>query len=385
MEEIYKKLEKKHPSEFSSKVFKTNVIDIKETKKDKIEFTIEVSFNAHTKTPDIENNAKYEVKLYYAGELKKKLESPEINGKKDKNATKVPVYIVKKAGKFKNSTVEAKDILTSESEYMNNLASDAIVAWYKELPQNLDAQYEYYVNNIISFPSVSGMGVKLQQNGKTFTAIGNPIEIIYKPIIPEESKHLYTKPSGTINITPSFTIVFNDDLTSIKDFDIKYTHSTPRVETDSAKVAHYEAARSAMNDFSNTLSEYVNDNDNNTEIREALVAMFVDSKNDEVAVSHRNKYDNKEKIDHRKAEKYLQRLKGNNLTFGIPAFIDGDNQELGLNYDPNLNTVMFEVNQFYDGKNYKDETRKIVVLKQQDNGSYLIEKIIVVPESTILK
>ena len=120
--------------------------------------------------------------------------------------------------------------------------------------------------------------------------------------------------------------------------------------------------------------------------------MFVDSENDEVAVSHRSKFNNKERINQRKADKYLQLLSGNNLTFETVEYMDSnktallnaEHPELCLSYDPNLYTVMFDVIQKYDGNSYKDKTRKIIVMKKQDDNSYLIEAVIVVPNSTTI-
>lgn len=375
--EIYKKLIKKYKGNVSFTYKKLNVGSKKneQVNGNKIIYTIPVSFEVYAETPDNVSNAKYKVTLNYKVALKKD--------------TKKGCYEVDKPA-FENSDVKATAFFDSENAYMKQKVSEKISAWYNGIPANLDTKYNRYVNNNKGIKPVNGNDIKLNQNGKVFTAIGKPIEIDFVPEIDPSSLHLYTDPTATISITPSFTIVFSDDLKTIVSENIvtSYKDEIKKATTDSDKVCRYESACNAMTEFSNALSKYVTDN--SKENREKVMVMFTDSKKDDVAVSHRSKHNNKESIDQRKVDKYLQRLKGNSLIFKTFEYIDSDksnqlNEEypqLGVSYDSNLYTVMFDVIQQYDGNNYKDSTRKVVFMKRQDDNSYLIEKIVVVPNST---
>ena len=48
-----------------------------------------------------------------------------------------------------------------------------------------------------------------------------------------------------------------------------------------------------------------------------------------------------------------------------------------------LNTMMYLINQRYEGQNYKDDTQKIIFVKYNE-GKYQIQKVVVVPNSTKL-
>ncbi len=392
LKEVFKKLKSSYQSDLVFSNLRTGKTVIENTDKEVI-YTIPVTFDAHTITPSIANNAKYVVTLNYTGKLKKKKGYPTVDGKIEKKADKIIVgYELNKKAVFENSVVVATGLFDSEAAYMKQKAIEKINSWYSGLPANLDAKYEGYVNNNKGIKPVSGNGIKLNQQGKTFTATGNPIEIDFVPEIDSELQHLYTDPIASISITPSFEVVYGDDLKTIVSENIVtgYVDEIKEATTDSEKVSRYESAQSVMDNFSGALSKYVADC--NEENRENVKSLFIDSKNDEVAVSHRSKYNNKERIDLRKIDKYLQCLNGNNLTFESIEFIDlhKSNQlneeypELGISYDQNLYTIMFDVIQRYDSNNYKDNTRKIVIMNKQNDDVYKIKKIVVVPNSTTI-
>lgn len=383
LKEVFGKLNHKtvRPSEFTYNNLKVGKVDT-EDKGDKITYTFPISFEAQTITPAIGNKAKFKVVLNYEGSLKKK---------KDKTK-KVVGYGIKEKAKYVNSSVTAKSIFDSETAYMRREVAKKIAAWYEDIPSNLKGEYSAYITNNKGIEKPTKVNdIDIKQNGKNFTATGKPIEIKYVPEIDESSLYLYTDPIATISITPSFNFEFGDDLSAIVSQDVVTTHKIYEAKTDAEKVQHYEAAHKAITDFSNSLSEYVADN--SMEGRENIMKMFTNSKNDKVYVSHRSKFNNKESINHRKANQYLKLLSGKNLTFDSIEFVDSnktsllnaENPELKLSYDPNLDTIMFDAIQSYDGNNYKDKTRKIIVMKRQDDNSYLIDSIIVVPNSTILE
>ncbi len=364
------------PSDFTFTNIRIGKAEVEDAGKNEFLYTIPVSFDAVTTTPAIENNAKYVVTFYFEGKFKKDSKG----------------YTTSKKVEFKSSTVTATDLFDSESAYMKQKAADRIAEWYTGLPANLDNKYARYSKNNKGIRTVDGRNIAIKQNGRTFTATGKPIEIDFVPEIDESYLYLYTDPTATIAITPSFSITFGDDLKTIVSENIVngYTDGIKEAVTDPEKTSRYESARIAVGNFSNALSGYVAEN--NKVNRENVTAMFADSKNDEVAVSHRSAFNNKESINLRKADNYLQLLRGNNLNFKSTEYIDSNKTarlnaeypELGLSYDPNLYTVMFDVIQQYEGNNYSDKTRKIVVMKKNDNGSYLIERIIVVPNSTTI-
>lgn len=393
LKEIFNKLKDKavRPSDFTFTNLKVGQAETEDLGNE-VSYTFPISFEAQTLTPAIGNKAKYIVTFNYKGSLKKKKENPIVNGKKDKKAEKIVVgYEINKKAEFENSSVNVKSIFDSESAYMKQKVAEKIAAWYKDVPSNLDAKYSKYITKNKGVKPVDGNDIELKQNGKIFTAIGRPVEIDFVPEIDESSLYLYTDPIATISITPSFNIEFGDDLTTIVSQNVVTKDKIKEATTDNEKVQYYEAARKTINDFRNSLSEYVADN--SKERREKIMVMFTDSKNDEVAVSHRSKFNNKEIINQRKADKYLNLLSGKNLSFETIDYIDSnkasllnaEHPELNLSYDPNLYTIMFDVIQRYDGNNYKDKTRKIIVMKKQDNNSYLIEKVMVIPNSTTIE
>lgn len=392
LKEIFNKLKDKaiRPSDFTFTNLKVGQAETEDLGNE-VSYTFSISFEAQTQTPTIGNKAKYVVAFNYKGSLKKKKENPTVNGKKDKKAEKIVVgYEINKKAEFENSSVSVKSIFDSESAYMKQKVAERIAAWYNDIPSNLDAKYSKYITGNKGIKPVNVNGIEIKQNGKNFTATGKSVEIDYVPEIDESSLYLYTDPIATISITPSFNIEFGDDLATIVSQNVVTKDNIKEATTDSEKVQHYETARKALNDFSNSLSEYVADN--KKEGREKIMIMFTDAKNDEVAVSHRSKFNNKENINQRKADQYLKLLSGKNLTFESIDYIDSSKAsllnveypELNLSYDPNLYTIMFDVIQIYDGNNYKDKTRKIIVMKNQDDNTYQIDKILVVPNSTII-
>lgn len=394
LKEIFKKLKDKairRPSVFTFTHLKVGQAKTEDLGNE-VSYTFPISFEAQTLTPAIGNKAKYVVAFNYKGSLKKKKENPTVNGKKDKKAEKIVVgYEINKKAEFENSSVTAKSIFDSESAYMKQKVAEKIAAWYKDIPSNLDARYSKYITSNKGIKPVNVTGIEIKQKGKKFTATGKPVEIKYVPEIDESSIYLYTNPIATISITPSFNIEFGDDLATIVSQNVVTEDKINEAITDEKKVALYNSAREAITDFSNSLSEYVAYDSKDG--REKIKIMFADSKNDEVAVSHRSKFNNKESINQRKADQYLKLLSGKNLTFESIDYIDSnkasllnaEHPKLNLGYDPNLYTIMFDAIQSYEGNNYKDKTRKIIVMKRQDDNSYLIDTIIVVPNSTIIE
>ena len=139
--------------------------------------------------------------------------------------------------------------------------------------------------------------------------------------------------------------------------------------------------------FTHKLSEYVATN--NAQQKEELLNMFECGKT-QVQVSHVSQ-NAKERIANRQAEKYLNCLKGLKWDVKTPTLIDEacanqlntEYPTLGLQFDSSLNTMMYLINQRYEGQNYKDDTQKIIFVKYNE-GKYQIQKVIVVPNSTKL-
>lgn len=392
LKDVSDKLKNYRPNTFSFEGIDIKYDDISYGKKNKkgkeeddsTKLIVPVTFFTHTTSKDNVSDVKY--KVTFKWEVKVKYDDKKV--KVDGITENVSGYFKEGNPELISSIATPITYLPSERNSMSKAAKNAIVEWYANLPQNLQKEYADQAIEVIEPMNLSVADVTIEGTPNSPEFIATVVDKVIKfKIDPYQfikgEEYRYTNPEARLKITPRFKVTVDDTFKKAEAVVISYDVETVKPYTDEKKVDNYNKALSAMNDFCGALSEYVADN--NKEVRESLIAMFADPKNDEVAVSHRNKYNNKEKIDNRKAEKYLQRLKGNNLTFGNPVFINTDNTELGLTYDSNLNTIMFEVNQFYDGKNYKDDTRKIVVLQRQDNGTYLIEKIVVIPESTNLK
>lgn len=363
-----------------------------EGKQNGYKLNIPVSFQTYTVTGDSASLAKYEVKSTWEVAVKKqkvaKLGSIQ---KQDNPKDAQPIFSHTVSNQMKCVALTAKsiDYLNSEQKTITQLAERAIVDWYANVQQNL-AQ-KYIDQAIAPIAPIAIESVKFDsQNGKTFK-VDQVKEILIsidpKPYMTEPEVY-YESPTAILTVRPSFIVAINDDLTGVTSLEVTYEELPVEApKTAFEKMEMRTKADKLVNVFTNKLSEYVATN--NAQQKEELLSMFECGKT-QVQVSHVSQ-NAKERIANRQAEKYLNCLKGLKWDVKTPTLIDEacanqlntEYPTLGLQFDPNLNTMMYLIDQRYEGQNYKDDTQKIIFVKYNE-GKYQIQKVIVVPNSTKL-
>lgn len=309
---------------------------------------VPISFQTHTIAKDNVSDVKYKVTIKW-----------EVKGEK---ATPV------------SSSAEPINYLTSERMAMLNAAKAKIIEWYANLPQTLDKQYSEQSISELQPVTVTADDIKADlPAGQNFT-INNVTDVVINidpyQFISESDKNLYTNPSASLTITPSFIVTVDD---SFKNADIKVEYSAKepvKPTSDKEKVARRDAAESTISKLAQELSSYVSVR--NAEQKERVENLF-NSKESNIEVSYLRQ-NGTERINTKTADKYLSLLKGSSLNF-----ID---HSIELQ-DPNWETLVVVVNQDFKSKTYSDYTQKKVYLTYDDeNKTYIIDKIEVVPNST---
>lgn len=357
LKDVFKKLCSKTniPTEFTFEEINAGSINYKifsEGKKqgqaDTNVVIVPISFQTHTIAKDNVSDVKYKVTIKW-----------EVKGEK---ATPV------------SSSAEPINYLTSERMAMLNAAKAKIREWYANLPQTLDKQYSEQSISEIQPVTVTADDIKADlPAGQNFT-INNVKDVVINidpyQFISESDKNLYTNPSASLTITPSFIVTVDD---SFKNADIKVEYSAKepvKPTSDKEKVARRDAAESTISKLAQELSSYVSVR--NAEQKERVENLF-NSKESNIEVSYLRQ-NGTERINTKTADKYLSLLKGSSLNF-----ID---HSIELQ-DPNWETLVVVVNQDFKSKAYSDYTQKKVYLTYDDeNKTYIIDKIEVVPNST---
>lgn len=308
------------------------------------------------------------------------------------------------------NTVKEISFLETERNIMQKSANNAIVEWYANLSENLDPKYidaaKGYGNVSAAVPVDAGKIHVDLPNSRTVVVDEHHTVKINVPVDPHpymaEDDIYYKDPKAILILEPKFTITIDEDLKTAKITDVSYVEIKPdAIPTEVKKLEMRDKAICTIKELGERLSAYVGANDKDQ--KNAILEMFVEiEKNDKSAVSPKvetsHKYKNgNETINSKKnVEMYLNRLKGDELTFADYKMMDErmikdlkaenpDKFESDIDFDSNLYAVMFLVNQRYESRNYTDNTKKVVFLKYHDSGKYLIEKIKVVPNSTILQ
>lgn len=309
---------------------------------------VPISFQTHTIAKDNVSDVKYKVTIKW-----------EVKGEK---ATPV------------SSSAEPINYLTSERMAMLNAAKDKIIEWYENLPQTLDKQYSEQSISEIQPVTVTADDIKADLPAGQIFTINNVKDVVINidpyQFISESDKNLYTNPSASLTITPSF-IVTVDDSFKKADIRVEYSAKEPvKPTTDSVKIERRKAAESTISKLAQELSSYVSVR--NAEQKERVENLF-NSKESNIEVSYLRQ-NGTERINTKTADKYLSLLRGSSLNF-----ID---HSIELQ-DPNWETLVVVVNQDFKSKTYSDYTQKKVYLTYDDeNKTYIIDKIEVVPNST---
>lgn len=334
------------PSEF--KYEDINVEKITDDKNKEGTVIVPISFQTRTIAKDSVSDVRYNVTFTYKVNKKEKVS-------------------------FVSSSVKKIDFLNSEKKRMLDAAKNAIVEWYANLPQTLDQQYsEQSITEIQPIEITANDITAKLPDSKIFT-ISNVknIEIAIDPyqFIKDSEMHLYTNPSASLIITPTFNITVDDSFDKAN-VSVEYSVQTIKPTNDNDKINQLVAAQSAIEKLAKELSSYVSSKDE--ELKSNIQSMFNAKSTVQVSYLLKN---GKEKINNRTVTKYLSLLKGSSLNF-----ID---YTIEIPDASNLNTLVFVINQDFKSKTYSDYTQKKIYLTyNEETETYSIDKIEVVPNST---
>lgn len=334
------------PSEF--KYEDINVEKITDDKNKEGTVIVPISFQTRTIAKDSVSDVRYNVTFTYKVNKKEKVS-------------------------FVSSSVKKIDFLNSEKKRMLDAAKNAIVEWYANLPQTLDQQYsEQSISEIQPIEITANDITAKLPDSKIFT-ISNVknIEIAIDPyqFIKDSEMHLYTNPSASLIITPTFNITVDDSFDKAN-VSVEYSVQTIKPTNDNDKVNQLRAAQVTFEKLAKELSSYVSSK--NEELKSNIQSMFNAKSTVQVSYLLKN---GKEKINNRAVTKYLSLLKGSSLNF-----ID---YTIEIPDASNLNTLVFVINQDFKSKTYSDYTQKKIYLTyNEETETYSIDKIEVVPNST---
>lgn len=351
---------------------------------------VPVSFQALSIADNNASKVKNTVRLEYAVKINvRQVKQTDENGKK----VKVPSYEIEDMELKLPTSVKEIEYLDSEIASMKHAAKQAVVDWYAHVQEKLAPKYAVQAIAAVEPVSVSEEEINPIRISRTAFDVkdAKKIKIALDPKkYMDEPAIYYDDPKATLTLTPSFKVIVGDDFETVES--IEMTDCEEEIEkpkTIKEKLAMRDKSNKKLNEFAGQLSTYVNTHD--SEDKDALMSMF-EAADNQVEVSHVTK-SGKETIKSRKAEEYVKRLRGLDLTVYEKELIDEAKvnelnekyPELGLEFDSNLNHVMYLISQKYENKTYKDDTKKIVFMNHQEDGSYTISGIVVVPETTTLE
>lgn len=341
----------------------------KSVKIDSNSFIVSVNFLTHSVVGNNVSDVKNEVVVTWDIKTVKTVKTVKVEGKKEKTTE----YSIRKISPV-SSVVKPISFLLSERKDMRNAAKDKIIEWYENLPQTLDKQYSEQSISEIQPVTVTADDIKADLPAGQIFTINNVKDVVINidpyQFISESDKNLYTNPSASLTITPSF-IVTVDDSFKKADIRVEYSAKEPvKPTTDSVKIERRKAAESTISKLAQELSSYVSVR--NAEQKERVENLF-NSKESNIEVSYLRQ-NGTERINTKTADKYLSLLRGSSLNF-IEHSIELQ--------DPNWETLVVVVNQDFKSKTYSDYTQKKVFLTyDNENKTYIIDKIEVVPNST---
>lgn len=345
------------------------VVNAKSEKTDSNSFIVPVKFLTHSVVGNNVSNIKNEVVFTWDIKTIKKVKTVKVDGKKEKTTE----YSIKKISPV-SSVVTPIPFLLSERKDMLSAAQEKIIEWYENLPQTLDKQYSEQSISEIQPVTVTEDDIKADLPAGQIFTINNVKDVVINidpyRFISESDRNLYTNPSASLTITPSFIVTVDN---SFKNADIKVEYSAKepvKPTTDSVKIERRDAAEAAISKLAQELSSYVSVR---TEEQKERVESLFNSKESNIEVSYLRQ-NGTERIHTKTANKYLSLLKGSSLNY-----ID---HSIELQ-DPNWKTIVVVVNQDFKSKAYSDYTQKKVYLTYDDEKkTYIIDKIEVVPNST---
>lgn len=383
LKDVYKELCKKSnmPTDFVYEGINVNNIEYKsfETGKkqgqvDSTTLVVPVSFQAHTIAKDGVSDVKFDVTFNWELRVKAKTQKIVVDGKK---TDMIVDYIQKGKPTYVSSVVTPIKFLSSDMSNMKKTAQDAVIEWYANLPKTLDSKYVEQSSSDIKAMSVSPSDIVFDlPKSQNFTITEVPtikVEIDPYKIISDEDRSLYTAPKAYIIVAPVFNVSVDD---SFKNAELTVSYvlkDTIKPIADKEKQLRRSAANAVVEEFAKQLSAYVSSRD--AEQKTYIENMFETTKSD-VEVSHLPKHGS-EKIKKESAQKYLSLLNGSSLNFVV------DSIEVK---DSNWGSLVYTISQKYQSESYSDYTQKqIYMTYDAAKGTYVINKIKVIPNSTKLK
>lgn len=332
---------------------------------------VPVSFQARTIAKENVSDVKYAITFKWEVKISTQTKKTIIDGKK-KNV--IVSYIQNGTPTLISSVASPIQFLTSDKKDMKKAAQNAIIKWYANLPQTLDKQYVEQAVTAIKPMNISTNDITMNlPESQNFTITDVPtikIDIDPHQFISNDDEPLYTEPAAYIIITPIFNVSVDDSFKSAK-ISVSYViKETIKPIADKEKELRRSAANSVIAELVKHLSTYITSRD--TEQKTIIENMF-DTTKSNVEVSYLPKHGT-EKIKKESAQKYLSLLKGSSLN------LDVNNLEV---VNPNWDSLIYTVSQKYQSKTYSDYTKKRIYLTYDSTkGTYVINKIEVVPNST---
>lgn len=375
LEKVFDALTKKEAgADLVYEIIQTGGIDYKKEtsgkkrgRTDSTTIVVPVRFETHTVTNDKASDARYAVTFNWELKVKavEKKEKRKVEGKK-KPRKVVIGYEYERDGApvFVSSVPEKIAYLTTEREDMRTAAKEAILEWYANLPQTID-QYVEQPGSVVEAMNVSLREIKMSlPESRNFT-------VADVPVIPVK-----VNPYKEVTIAPTFVVSVDETLKkakiSLKSYKCVNEKNTQPV-TDSIKLERRRRADTFIQEFAERLSVYVSSGD--AEQKAHIENMFSTAENS-VQVSHLPRHGS-EKTKKESAKKYLSLLNGSSLNM--------ENIHLDK-MDSNLDTLIYVVDQEYQSDTYSDYTKKKIFLTYDAvKESYVIEKIEVVPNSTVIR
>lgn len=332
---------------------------------------VPVSFQTHTVAKDGASDVKYAVTFNWEVKVKAVTEKTVADGKKTNT---VVGYVQNGTPTLVSSVAAPVRFLTSDKRSMKNAAQKAIIAWYANLSSTLDKRYAAQSVSPVEAMTLSSDDIPMNlPEDRNFTITDVPdIKVNIDPyrFIDDDDRALYTDPAAYIIVAPKFDVAVDD---TFKNAEVSVSYEvikTVKPIADGVKVLRRNAANTLIAELAEELSAYVTSRDAE---RKASIENMFDTAESDVEVSHLPRHGS-ERIKKESAQEYLALLKGSSL------HLAGDHFEI---VDPNWESLIYTVDQEYRSRTYSDYTRKRIYLTYDPaKGTYLINKIEVVPNST---
>lgn len=328
---------------------------------------VPVSFQAHTVAKDGVSDVKYAVTFNWEVKVK----PVGADGKKSKE---VVGYVQNGTPTLVSSVANTIQYLTSDRSDMQNAAKKAVIEWYANLPQTLDKSYVEQSVMPIKAMNISSndiaMNLPVSQNFTINEVPTVKVDIDPFQFISEDDRPLYTNPTAYIIVAPVFNVSVDDSFNNAK-ISVSYVvKETIKPIADKEKELRRNAANKVAAELAEQLSSYVASRDDD---QKAYIQNLFGTEESIVEVSHLPKR-GAEKIKKESAKKYLSLLRGSLLNQTI------SNIEV---VNPNWDSLIYTIDQVYKSNTYSDYTQKrIYMIYDSAKGTYLIDKIEVVPNST---